>query len=52
MYTYWSCTGNIGAHDTESNGDDAKGLIGDWSIRVFWEHRRVALFDIKFGRFF
>ena len=30
----------------ESMGDDTKGLRADWSVRGFWEHRRVALFDI------
>ena len=30
----------------ESMGDDTKGLRADWSVRGFWEHQRVALFDI------
>ena len=30
----------------ESTGDDTKGLRADWSVRGFWEHQRVALFDI------
>ena len=31
----------------ESTGDDTKGLRADWSVRGFWEHQRVALFDIS-----
>ena len=32
----------------ESTGDhdDTKGLRADWSVGGFWEHQRVALFDI------
>ena len=30
----------------ESKGDEVIGLRADWSVRGFWEHQRVALFDI------